>query len=55
MYDANVRLTHIVYQVNPEGISTECRFYNCDDAGVRTWLNDMRRDNPDHTYTPVQL
>lgn len=52
MPESNVKLTHIVYQISPENVSTECRFYNATDRSVREWMRSMRADNPDHTYIP---
>ncbi len=47
-----IKLTHLVFQIAPDGTPTECRFYSGTDASVAQWMRDMRRDNPDYRYIP---
>jgi hypothetical protein len=48
-------MTHMIYQVSPDGAVTEAPIWGADDASVLGYVQRMRLDNPDHRYQLVRV
>lgn len=47
-------VTHIVYQVSPEGTVTPAKLWDTSDRDALDYVQAMRRDNPDYRYQVVR-